>query len=503
VYKILMRIVGVRDWCNIIHSQHAIDRMKILKTAAIIGAIKIIEWEVASMAELAWLKYSEFLAIELMEARDEGKKTEGLDRKVTAIETMEDGVEKEALAGVLLDELAGLSTEVEYNFHEPSDLEGIKAARPHRDLQIPSFTDNKDDGGLYNKIYGAWLGRCAGCLLGQPVEGWSRAKIENLLKGTGNFPIARYMSSQIPEHIRKECDVSDYPGVYGNNKKGWINNVDCMPEDDDTNYTIIGLKIVEKYGNDFTPENVAECWLNHLPILHTCTAERVAYRNIVNLILPPNSAGYRNPYREWIGAQIRADFFGYIAPGNPELSSSMAFRDASISHTKNGIYGEMFIAAMLSAAAVIDDVEKIIDTGLSVIPEVSRLYKSVQEALEWKRIGVSREEVIDQIHQRYDEKNPHDWCHTVPNAMIVCIGLLYGDLDFGKSIGIAVMAGFDTDCNGATVGSILGMLLGANCLPASWIKPLNNRLKSGIDGFTQVEISELAYRTMRIAQRSI
>jgi ADP-ribosylglycohydrolase len=458
---------------------------------------------VASLVELSWLKYSEFLAIELIEARDEGKKTEGLVRKVKEIESMLDGAEKEALAGALLDELASLPTEVEYGFLEPSNLDGIRATRSHQEPQLPSYTGRQEDGGLYNKIYGAWLGRCAGCLLGQPVEGWSRSRIEKFLKGTDNAPLMRYMSSEVPEHIRKECDVSDYPGVYGNSKKGWINNVDCMPEDDDTNYTIIGLKIVEKYGIDFTPENVAECWLDNLPILHTCTAERVAYRNIVNLILPPNSAGYRNPYREWIGAQIRADFFGYIAPGDPELSSSMAFRDASISHTKNGIYGEMFIAAMLSAAAIVNDCEKIIDTGLSVIPDTSRLYKSIKTVFEWKRSGFSREEAIDQIHQRYDEKNPHDWCHTVPNAMIVCIGLLYGDLDFGKSIGIAVMAGFDTDCNGATVGSILGMVLGADTLPTSWIKPLNNRLKSGIDGFTQVEISELAYRTMRIAKKNI
>ncbi len=84
--------------------------------------------------------------------------------------------------------------------------------------------------------------------------------------------------------------------------------------------------------------------------------------------------------------------------------------------------------------------------------------------------------------------------------MIVCIGLLYGELDFGKSIGIAVMAGFDTDCNGATVGSIMGMVLGADALPDKWIKPLGNKLKSGIDGNELVDISELAFRTLKLAE---
>ncbi|HWT75862.1 MAG TPA: ADP-ribosylglycohydrolase family protein [Mobilitalea sp.] len=462
------------------------------------------------LADLPWLKNSDGIDIELLESKDEGKCLKGFEDRVKEIKLMDDGVEKEILAGIILDELSGLPIEEGYGYLEPSDLAGITAGKPRSELPFKVDKSNlcsdklytklcSDE--LYNKIYGAWLGRCAGCLLGQPIEGWYRSRITSLLKGTDNYPLDHYMSSMVPTNIKEECDVSDYPGIYGNKMKGWINNVEHMPEDDDINYTIMGLKIVEKYGIDFTSENVAECWLDNLPILHLCTAERVAYRNLVNMKLPPHSAHDRNPYREWIGAQIRADFYGYIAPGNPELSSSMAWRDASISHTKNGIYGEMFVAAMLSAAAVTDNIENIIHTGISMIPEKSRLYENIKTVLDWKRAGNSWEYVLDRIHQIYDEKNAHDWCHTVPNAMIVCIGLLYGDLNFGKSIGIAVMAGFDTDCNGATVGSILGMLLGANTIPDKWIKPLNNRLKSGIDGFGLVEISDLAYRTVDIAKR--
>lgn len=451
------------------------------------------------LADLAWLKYSDLIDIELMESKDEGKNIKEFEEKVKEIKLMKAGAKKEALAGGILDEMAGLRAEEGYAYKEPSDLSGIAAGKPKSKLPVVMDKVNVSSAKSYDKIYGAWLGRCAGCLLGQPVEGWHRARIEALLKGTDNYPIDNYMSSIVPDNIKRECDVSDYPGVYGNKMKGWINNVEYMPEDDDINYTIMGLKIIEKYGIDFTPENVAECWLDSLPILHLCTAERVAYRNVVNMIIPPDSASYRNPYREWIGAQIRADFFGYIAPGNPELSSFMAFRDASISHTKNGIYGEMFVAAMISAAAVTDDIKNIIDTGLSMIPEKSRLYESIHRVLDWSRTGVTWKDAIDKVHQIYDEKNAHDWCHTIPNAMIVCIGLLYGELDFGKSIGIAVMAGFDTDCNGATVGSIMGMVLGADALPDKWIKPLGNKLKSGIDGNELVDISELAYRTLKLA----
>ena len=213
------------------------------------------------------------------------------------------------------------------------------------------------------------------------------------------------------------------------------------------------------------------------------------------------SAYFRTPYREWSGAQIRADFYGYIAPGYPELAAEMAWRDARISHTKNGIYGAMWVAAMLSAAAITDDIEEIIRIGLSEIPQNSRLNEKINEAMAWKEEGISWEEAIDRVHSQYDETIGHNWCHTIPNAMIITLALLYSERDFEKSIGIATLAAFDTDCNAATVGSIMGMIIGAKGLPAKWIDPLKDTIVSGVQGFHTVPISELARRTVPFANQ--
>jgi ADP-ribosylglycohydrolase len=440
-----------------------------------------------------WLKPTDGFKHELEQAAEEGKDVSSYYDRVKEILSLDDSsIEKEKLAGEVYDEIQKLPVREDYRYFEPSDLEGIKAARPE-----PAFF-NKYGGAIckpqYDKIFGAWLGRCAGCLLGKPLEGWNRERITGLLKDTGNYPLSYYISSDVPLSIREKYNITDSNG-------SWINQVAYMPEDDDTNYTVIGLKIFQRYGANFSPDDVAECWLMNMPILHLCTAERVAYRNLINCVYPPESASYRNPFREWIGAQIRADFFGYVTPGNPELGAEFAWRDASISHVKNGIYGEMLVAAMLSAAAVTGNIREIIDAGLSQIPSKSRLFEKVKLVLDWKEEGITWEHALDRIHAIYDEKNGHHWCHTVSNAMIVCTALLFGDYDFEKSLMIAILGALDTDCNGATVGSILGMILGAKAMPEKWTAPLNDRLKSGVDGLGLVKISDIAAETVEIIKK--
>ncbi len=130
------------------------------------------------------------------------------------------------------------------------------------------------------------------------------------------------------------------------------------------------------------------------------TAERQTYSNFVRGFKPLIMSIYRNPFREFIGAQIRADLFGYIAPASPDLAASLAYRDASLSHTKNGIYGEMFIAAAISAALVSNDLEKVINAALSQVPEKSRLTEMARNVINWSRKTNSWQEVWQRRFQR-------------------------------------------------------------------------------------------------------
>jgi hypothetical protein len=246
---------------------------------------------------------------------------------------------------------------------------------------------------------------------------------------------------------------------------------------------------------------VADFWLREIPILHTCTAERVAYRNFCLLIPPTRSATYRNPYREWIGAQIRADFWGYAAPGNPELAAEFAWRDGSVSHIKNGIYGEMWAAAMISASFVSDDIAAILQAGLAQIPENCRLAGAIRTVMGWHEEGLDYDSAVDRLHSTWDENRAHDWCHTISNAKVVAIGLLWGEGDFEKSICRAVQSCFDTDCNGATTGSILGVIHGRRNLSSKWADVIHDTLHTGVAGYHTVSLSDLSRETFGLIEK--
>ena len=420
---------------------------------------------------------------ELTQREEEGCDTNKIQERVQAAAEKGNDVDP-SIFDTLYDELDSLEPEKTFGFEEPSQLDAIRSLRPEgpRSLDVTLADDE-----LADRIYGAWLGRAAGCALGKPVEGWPKENIDNYLKAANALPLDDYFPL-----------IDNQPDGRLILRKGSTRgNIMYMERDDDMDYPILGLVLLERKGMDFTPRGMAGNWLSRMPYHLLYTAEGVAYRNFVYNIWPPDSATYRNPYREWIGAQIRADIFGYVTPGWPEKGAELAFRDACISHVKNGIYGEMFVAAMLSAALVTTDINEIIDIGLSEIPANCRLAEAVKNTIAWCKEESDWEKVWDRINEQYGH---YHVVHTINNAALVVMGLLYGADDYETGIVVAVRGGWDTDCNGATVGSILGAKFGARALPQKWVGVLNDRLLSSVRECNDNKISDLAARTHKVAR---
>jgi len=375
---------------------------------------------------------------------------------------------------------------------EPDELDEIFKRSPGSGQDINFKTDlgNKK---IQDKILGGWLGRSAGCLLGKPIEKYQRPVIREILESNNSWPLENYFTAKnIPEEI-----LQKYPWKLRGGLESLRENIVCMPEDDDLNYTMLNLHVLELYGYDFTTQNVGEEWLKMLPVYETFTAERVAYFNLLNGISPPESGRYLNPFREWIGAQIRADLWGYVCPGQPEKAAELAWRDARLSHVRNGIYGEMFFAAMIAAAFVEKSTFALVETGLGVIPDKSRFALAIQSVMRIVKSNHDWEIIVEELYQEF---GGYHWVHTINNAVLTVAALLFSEGDYEKTICNAVMGGWDTDCNGATAGSIIGVILGAEKLPAKWIKPLNNRIRSSLKGFDNGKFTDLAQRTVDAAK---
>lgn len=433
-----------------------------------------------------WEFYPADAEIEYKQCLDEGLEVEQYKQLFAEVQKLPRSEAQKQFGDALFELVCSLKQREDYKYNEPSDLDGIKALRKAYKLNVKPL-----ENGDYDKVYGAWMGRICGCMHGKPVECVRTNVFVPFLKETGNYPLSRYIyRSDLTDEICEKYSAFPFK------EKLYADEISCMPWDDDTNYVVLDQIIIGKYGKDFTPANVAEAWLEYQKKNAYCTAERVAFCNFVNGFKPPYSAMYKNPYREWIGAQIRGDYYGYIFPGEPERASEAAFKDASISHVKNGIYGEMFVAAALAIAACTDNMVDILRGALAYVPYTSRFYEEVSSVIDMYENSAEKDEVFAYIHEKYDEYTGYGWCHTNPNAMIVAASLLFGKGDYGKSICMAVETGFDTDCNGATVGSIFGMAHGIKSIPEYWIEPINDMLETTVFGLGTVKVSDRAKLTL-------
>ncbi|MFD5347704.1 ADP-ribosylglycohydrolase family protein [Streptomyces anulatus] len=395
-----------------------------------------------------------------------------------------------ALAGRLLDELALLESPLAAD--EPTGLDEIVAACPH----WPGPADAGRAVGR-DRLHAAWLGRAAGCLLGKPVEKLPLEGIRALARATGDWPPTTWFTARgVPAGL-----LAAHPWNRRSAATSLAENIDGMPEDDDLNYPLLTLLLLQRHGRSFTTDDLARLWLDELPAGRTFTAERIAYGNLLAGVEPPETARRRNPFREWIGAQIRADVHGWTHPGDPAGAAAQAHRDAVLTHTGNGVYGAMFTAAALAVAAGGEsDVHGCLAAGLRVVPPHSRYARAVRLGIETARTEGEFDTVVDRLHAVYGDT--HHWVHVLPNAALLAAALTHADGDFTRSIGLAVSGGWDTDSNGATAGSLAGLLAGGpDALPEHWTAPLKNRLATSVPGFDRAGFDTLAALTHQEALR--
>lgn len=344
-----------------------------------------------------------------------------------------------------------------------------------------------------DRIRGAWQGRISGCVLGKPLEVLSFKKgpagLEYYLREAGAFPLRDYVpliEGTLVERLGRGCC------------KGHIGRAE---PDDDINYTVLALLLLEDKGADLRTEDVARAWLRLLPAGTTWTAERWAYRvlldNMDDEFVNGEAPGFdlalcsESGYNEWIGARIRADLYGWVCPGRPALAAELASRDAALSHRGEGVHGAAFVAALAAAIPVSEGLTDATDIALRFIPRDC----GAANAVRFGRELAKSSSAVDRLHAKYEGLSP---VHTVNNLALVVWALCSSENDFSAAIGNAVSAGWDTDCNGATVGGLFGLT--GKPIPESWTGPWQGRVGVSLAGYSELALDELVDRTVAVSR---
>ena len=313
-----------------------------------------------------------------------------------------------------------------------------------------------------DKVHACWLGKNIGGTLGGPWE--------------------------LPRHTHALTYYEPVP--------------DRAAPNDDLDLQLIWLRMLEEVGTDPSVRHFGEYWSRYAA-RYPWNEYGFFMRNWERGLRPPVAGCFENYFVDEMGAPIRSEIWACLHPGDPQAAARLAWKDAALDHAGGeGMYGEMFWAAVQAAAFVERDPLTLIQIGLNMIPLSSHVGRSIREAV-WcwenkKTWGVARE----RIASRFGHIQP---CNAVPNHGFIILGWLYGR-DFGDRLCKAVNCGYDTDCTGATLGALLGIMEGTAGIPEIWVRPVGQEIV--LHRFTgdcrpPKTIADLTDRVVRLAEQSV
>lgn len=313
---------------------------------------------------------------------------------------------------------------------------------------------------LYDQILACWMGKNIGGTVGGPVEG--------------------------------KMEVLGFTGLPDIGADGPLPN-------DDLDLQLVNLHALEQRGAHIVTEDLSQEWEEHVHFPYD--EYGYALMNIRRRLAAPLSGCYNNPFVDCMGSPIRSELWAALAPGDPRRAVYFACQDAMVDHAGGeGLYGEVFFAALESMAFDGGSREELIEKSLAYLPDGCMVSRAVNDTLKWYRQGVAYEQIRGMILGAYGSRNFTD---APQNIAFTMVGLLYGS-DFADGMLKTINLGYDTDCTCATFGSIYGILYGTAGIPKDWAASVGEDIKlspeiTGID--YPRTISELTARTMEMKRR--
>lgn len=393
-------------------------------------------------------------------------------------------------------EIPKLPLRADWPYVQPETWEGIVAEMA--DDRTPEPIAPVDLADAARRVEAGFLGSVCGCVLGKPLE--IQPALDELtaaFEAIGEWPIRQYVSERVFTDGR----------LRGRHDSWWQTcreNIRWVAPDDDINYTVMGMLVLEQHGIGFTRNHLRHLWHRNIPagyawgpermmLIRTAIASLARYGDVDEAEMR-QWVQVLNPGDELCGAQIRADAYGYACPGRPMLAAELAWRDSGWTHRLTGVYATMFTAAAIAVAMVERDPVRVFETALKYVPQRSRFAEVVRDAIAEVREATDWLDGYRRIHASYGE---FGHCRVYQETATL-INTLRFARDVGDGICIQVMQGNDTDSYGATAGSLLGCFFGPGHLESRWLEPFRDRIHTTLADFHEQSLSTLAARMAKL-----
>ncbi|MFR8665526.1 MAG: ADP-ribosylglycohydrolase family protein [Ruthenibacterium sp.] len=305
------------------------------------------------------------------------------------------------------------------------------------------------------RVHSGWLAQIAGAAVGTIIEGYCTDQLRSAF-------------GEIRGYLRQ-------PTTYN----------------DDVLFELAFLNAYRAKGRAVTSEDIGMEWVGRIE--YTWSGEEAAFKNMKRGIFPPHSATVNNPWREWIGAQMRGAICGMVAPGDPELAARLAWTDGAVSHVNNGVLGEVFNAMLVALAYTEHSVRTVLEKAIALLPARSEYYSVVRFAWEACEKHSAWEPAWRECEKKYERYN---WIHTYPNAAAEVVSLYFGGDSFDECMHICAMCGQDVDCNAGQIGTVYGVMQGYAGIREQWTAPFEDKFDSLFRGYEHTTITRLAQDTL-------
>jgi len=325
-------------------------------------------------------------------------------------------------------------------------------AQPARSIDRGVYTD---------RLHGMWLGEC--------IANWTGLRTEGLRTA------APFLT---------DADWGTTPP--GGQYIDFVLDQDPWRADDDTDIEYVYLHLMDQRGRcALTGNEIRNGWRLHMGPEFIWVSNRRAW-DLMGLGLTPPATGMpaANPLWAFIDAQLTTELFGALCPGMPEEALKYAWLPMRATSAGFATHAAQFYAVLFSLAGQVPPSVSEKDRAVWLVREARRWIPTTSKSADIVDFVLADflsnpdpddwERTRDRVYQRYQVNAAANgfeyraWFESSVNFASGVMCLLYGRCDYKRTVQIGTLSGWDSDNATATMGGLIGLMLGHEALVAQF-----------------------------------